>query len=223
MKQLITGLAVLSMAFAMMAISSAGAANLSVEPWAYDPDNTGTAVAQWIAVGGNPTYPLDKDACKDGGWKDPSYQPAFKNQGACVSYANHHKNAEQVLSLQKNASTATNSAGGATVEGVSGLTLTELGFDYNGYCGAGAPRFNVYTTNGTYYFFGCTYGTHTSLGNGYTRVRFSNADAFPADGVTAFPGFGTAVMTSIEIVQDEGPAQVLLDNIDVNGMLVGDM
>jgi hypothetical protein len=131
------------------------------------------------------------------------------------------------LYLEKDATTPTNASGGASIEGTDGITLTELGFDYrnDGHCGAGAPRFNVYTTAGTYFFFGCAYGVHTVAGSGWTRVRFGNADAFPADGVTAFPGFGTAVVTGIDIVFDEGtdvgPGFAMLDNIDVNGTLIG--
>jgi hypothetical protein len=132
------------------------------------------------------------------------------------------------LYLAKMATTPTNAAGGATIDGVEGITLTELGFDYrnDGHCGAGAPRFNVYTTAGTYFFFGCAYGVHTPIaGTDWTRVRFGNADAFPADGVTAFPGFGTAVVTGIDLVFDEGtdvgPGFAMLDNIDVNGTLMG--
>ena len=118
--------------------------------------------------------------------------------------------------------------GVSMIYGVAG-TLTELGFDYrnDGHCGAGAPRFNVYTTAGTYFFFGCAYGVHTPVPGttDWTRVRFLDADAFPADGVTPFPGFGTAVVIGIDIVFDEGtdvgPGFAMLDNIDVNGMLIG--
>lgn len=134
---------------------------------------------------------------------------------------------DHALYLTKTAPTTTNAASGATVN-FSG-TLTELGFDYrnDGHCGAGAPRFNVYTTAGTYFFFGCTYGVHTpSTENpNWTRVRFGNADAFPADGVTPWPGFGSVTVTGIDIVFDEGtevgPGFVYLDNIDVNSTLVG--
>ena len=136
---------------------------------------------------------------------------------------------DHALFLQKNATTPTNSAGGATVDGVEGITLTELGFDVrnDGHCGAGAPRFNVYTTAGTYFFFGCAYGVHTPVAGqpNWTRVRFGNTDAFAADGVTPFPGFGTAVVTGIDIVFDEGtdvgPGYAWMDNIDVDGTLIG--
>ena len=128
------------------------------------------------------------------------------------------------LYLAKQAVTATNAAGGATIDGVQGI-VTELGFDYrnDGHCGAGAPRFNVYTSSNTYYFFGCTYGAHTEVAPGWTRVRFTNADAFPA--TPPFPGFGVVQVTAIEIVFDEGtdvgPGFVYLDNINVNGVLIG--
>jgi hypothetical protein len=134
-----------------------------------------------------------------------------------------------VLYLQKQAPTGANAAAGASVEGVAGLTLNELGFDYrnDGWCGAGAPRFNVYI-EGTDapYFFGCTYGSHTPSPNDptrWTRVRFDTVDASPAVGTP----FGH-VIKRIEIVYDEGtdvapgaPGFAYIDNIDVNGFLIG--
>jgi hypothetical protein len=128
---------------------------------------------------------------------------------------------DHALYLAKHTETATNAASGATIEGVQG-TLSELGFDYrgDGHCGAGAPRFNVYTESGTF-FFGCAYGSHTPLGDNWTRVKFADADAFSA----TFPGFGVVQVTGIAIVFDEGtdhgPGFVYLDNINVNGVLLG--
>src|SRR5438105_818722 len=88
-------------------------------------------------------------------------------------------NSDHALYMAKLGPTATNAAAVATVDGVKGITLTELGFDYrnDGHCGAGAPRFNVYTPSGVYYFFGCAYGTHTPVPGhpDWTRVRFGNA------------------------------------------------
>lgn len=134
---------------------------------------------------------------------------------------------DHALYLTKKTTTATNSSSGATVT-YSGQ-LTSLGFDYrnDGHCGAGAPRFNVYTTSGVYYFLGCSYGTHSPVpGNpGWIRVTFGNADAFPSDGTTAFPGFGNVTVTGIDVVFDEGTDQgqgfVYLDNIQVNGVYAG--
>src|SRR5437879_2581273 len=56
-------------------------------------------------------------------------------------------NSDPALVMDKLLPTAANAAAGAEVEGVDGLTLTELGFDVyrGGHCGAGAPRYNVTT------------------------------------------------------------------------------
>ena len=181
--------AVVALALLLVSFSTVFAAPpIKVQPWVYDPDNTGASVSKWVTGEGLP------DAGK----------------------SNH------ALYLTKNAPTTANVASGASVD-FSG-TLSEFGVDYrnDGHCGAGAPRFNVYTEQG-YYFFGCTYGVHTPVPNasGWTRVRFTDADAFPATDTPPFPGFGNVVVTGIEIIFDEGPGSIHLDNIDVNGTLVG--
>lgn len=136
-----------------------------------------------------------------------------------------------VLVMQKNCATATNAAAGADIisplEGQSISNLSELNFDVQngGHCGAGAPRFNV-VVSGTTYFLGCTQGVHTDLGNGWTHVVFTAAD-FAAAGI---PTSGT--LDDLMIIFDEGtdtpaggtigtPGQVAIDNISVNGDVVG--
>jgi hypothetical protein len=83
--------------------------------------------------------------------------------------------------LQKNGLTATDAAAGATVTGAEGQTLSEIGFDATGHCGAGSPRFDVFDQNGNDHFFGCVYGTHPPIAGapGWERVRQTGADAFP--------------------------------------------
>lgn len=143
-------------------------------------------------------------------------------------------NSDPALLLVKMRKTADFVAAGAAVEGVEGVTLNELGFDVfnDGHCGAGAPRFNVWVTmvdgSSKLFFFGCIYGTHTPAPDKpatFTRVRFDNFSAFPQDGVSVWPGFGNARVENIDIVFDEGIDQgtgsTALDNIDVNGELVG--
>jgi hypothetical protein len=148
------------------------------------------------------------------------------------------------LFLEKALPTADCSAALANITGISQghpLLLTELGFDVdnNGatplHCGAGAPRYNVVLTDGSTFFFGCTAGTHTnfipSRGAPWSRVRFSNADAFaasPSQPTAVWPGFGFALVAQIQIVMDEGidvapdfSGQTILDNIDINGLLIG--
>jgi len=163
----------------------------AVVPSVFDPQRTGSVRAAWVPGAG-----LPDDTGKS-------------NFG---------------LLLQKTSPIATNAAAVAEVEGVQGITLSELGFDVrnDSLCTAGSPRFNVTTDVGVYYFFGCYYGIHTPIpGTNFTRVRFTNADAFPATPTTPpFPGFGSLTVQSIELVFDETGFAVL-DNIDINGTLIG--
>ena len=143
-------------------------------------------------------------------------------------------NSNHALFLEKLGATSNCAAAGAVIDGVGAITLTELGFDVSndGHCGAGAPRFNVTTTGGFLYFFGCSSGVHTPAPDdpvNWTRVRFTDADAFPQLATNPpWPGFGSAVVQSIAIIFDEGTdtgpdftGHVFLDNIDINGVLMG--
>jgi hypothetical protein len=189
--------------FALLTLVGGHAAadpTLKAKPVLYDPGELGIASAAWVTQQGLP------DA---GG-------------------------SQHALYLAKQGDTSEITAGIVVIDGVEGLTLTELGFDVrdDGHCGAGAPRFNVRISTGDLFFFGCFYGTHTPLAGGWTQVRFGNGDAFHQFGTVAWPGFGNAIVTSIAIVFDEGtdtpaggtivtPGAVYLDNIDVNGILIG--
>ena len=164
---------------------------LSVNPWTYDPGKTGIIVSAWVPHTGLP----------DSGGSDHG------------------------LVLQKNGLTATNAAAGASVLGVKGMTLTDLGYDVkNGsHCSGGAPRFDVDASDGFHFVGACTNGTLTgsltdSRGATWSRYRFSDAQAFP-------PISPTATVNTIDIVFDEGTdqgtGQAVIDNIDVNGTLVG--
>jgi hypothetical protein len=158
---------------------------------------------------------------------DPAHTRAV--QADWLPFSDHH---DEALVLAKLLPTSANAAAGARIEGVEGIRLRELGFDVyaGGHCGAGAPRFDVTTVDGTTYFFGCLYGTHTPAADKPTtfeRVRFSDADAAPQlVGDPPWPGFGHARIASISITFDEGTDQgsgfTALDNIDINGVLVGD-
>jgi hypothetical protein len=137
------------------------------------------------------------------------------------------------LLLHKLCSTDTNAAAFGLISGVKGQTLigpNSIGFDYkntNGgfaaHCGAGAPRFNVSLSDGSFHFVGgCANGTHTPSirGTGWTEVRFN-----PQDPTQAFPPLPTnASIVSISLVFDEGSDQdpngspeIVLDNIFING------
>jgi hypothetical protein len=145
----------------------------------------------------------------------PGY-PAGTPGGVVSAWDNSTGNPSPSLRLEKNVATTDCSSAGATVNGVNGITLTELNFDYKGYCGAGAPRFNVVTSDNVTHFFGCASGTASPTGNGFTHVVFD-----PTNPTQAFPVIapGTTV-SSIDIVQDE-TGQVNLDNISINNQVIG--
>jgi hypothetical protein len=116
------------------------------------------------------------------------------------------------------------------------------------HCGAGAPRFNVSTTAG-FFFLGCSSPPPDmeDPGDGWIRLRWGNATTMtpPVAFCATCPGFPlipiTGTVQRIQIVFDEGyltpsttfPPFVntgggpdefgaaMLDNIDVNGTLVG--
>lgn len=179
-------------------VQTAGASSkpdLDVKPFTFDPGHTSRIVSEWEKHLG------EADA------------KGHNNYG---------------LLLSKNSTTPTNAAAGATVTGVKGMHLTELGFDFkNGsHCGAGAPRFNVVTTDGVTHFVGCAAGTQSAAPEaGWVRVRMD-----PSVTNVAFPPVApTDVVQSISIIFDEGTdtgpdfsGQAVLDNIDINGTLVGD-
>ena len=137
------------------------------------------------------------------------------------------------LLLSKNGPTPNCSAAGARITGVAGMQVTQLGFDYrNGtHCGAGAPRFNLVTSDKVFHFVGgCANGTKTPAPQDtahWTRVRFD-----PSNPAQAFPPVAPgAKIKTLSIIYDEGtdtpttedPRGVglsVIDNIDVNGQLI---
>jgi hypothetical protein len=150
------------------------------------------------------------------------------------------------LYLQKHTATANFAAAGAEITGITPLAASELNtlaFDIsgfpgvttfnvaNGYCGAGAPRFNVVSTGSGTCFLGCAHGNKTQDPvTGWWEIKFVAP-------FTQFPGCPgvTGTVTSIAIIFDEGndvavpppsvglsPGDVVLDNIRVNANVVGE-
>ena len=155
----------------------------------------------------------------------PGY-PAGTPGGVVSKWDNSVGNPSPSLFLQKNVPTADCSSAGATVNGVNGITLTELNFQYDnnngGHCGAGAPRYNVVTSDNVTHFFGCADGVQTPTSNpNWTEVSWD-----PTNPTQAFPVIapGTTVK-SIDVVFDEGTDQgsgfVNLDNFSINGQVIG--
>lgn len=142
------------------------------------------------------------------------------------------------LYLQKHTATSNFAASGARITDltpVAAEVLEVLAFDIpgfageptfgvaNGYCGAGAPRFNVASTgtSGTC-FLGCTHGVKTQNAvTGWWEIRFDAP-------FNVFPGCETGIsgtVTSLSILFDEGddigPGNVILDNIRINNTVIG--
>ncbi len=106
--------------------------------------------------------------------------------------------------------------------------LNELGWDItpDSHCGAGAPRFNVYDTQGHYWFYTCywmsQYGTVVPQKNGMNRLTCNPANV-PLDVSQSYantPPFTNETQVSrIDLVMDEtGTAN--LGRLTINGVPV---
>lgn len=202
------------------------AARFSVRSGEFDPAHTFLVQAQW----------LDGIGCATNGRMstDGSTTTTFNDTGCPTGDTSDQHN--QGLLLAKTGPTANFAAAVAELTGVDGISLTELGYDIRkaagaasamgSHCGAGAPRFDVITTDGTDHFLGCNSpaATVTASSTGWLRLRWNAAGL-----AAAFPAIlATDKVKSITIVFDEGQdtgpdffGLAVLDNIDVNGTLVG--
>ena len=179
-----------------------------VKPGEFDPGKTFLVQAQWLTGIGCPTNAKQFDGTTTTTYSDP----------ACLTGDSGDKRNEGLL-LAKTGPTTNDASAGAS----------------GSHCGAGAPRFNIELKDGTLVFVGCnssaTPVTTTTVGNGWLRLRWGGGSnpiiAAPQLGGTPINIQGKEVK-SIEIVFDEGQdtgpdnfGLAVLDNIDVNGMLVG--
>jgi hypothetical protein len=148
------------------------------------------------------------------------------------------------LLLVKTGPSANFASAGAKIVGVKGQIISELGWDIRkpdssndprgSHCGAGAPRWNIETRDGESFFLGCNSPAapvQTSNGSpGWLRMRWGGAVpllAFQLPTFTLVDIRGKEIK-SLSIVFDEGQdtgpdnfGAAILDNIDVNGVLVG--
>jgi hypothetical protein len=100
------------------------------------------------------------------------------------------------------------------------------------HCGAGAPRFNIVIKEdpGSIYFLGCNSPPPdmNTPGNGWQRLRWGGTAPLTAYKNNTLTDITNKTAVSIEIIFDEGDdvgpdnfGLAVLDNIDVNGKLVG--
>lgn len=219
------------------------AGGFSVVPSVFDPHDTDLVAAEWEGGIGCPTnattapfLPPDFSTVGSGTYTDP----------ACTSGDTGDKHNAGLL-LVKTGPTNNDAAAGAVLVGVQGTVLSELGYDIRkpgpvdqndirgSHCGAGAPRFNIVLAGqpNDIYFLGCNSPPPdmNTAGNGWQRLRWGGGPPLMAfkNGVTLTDITGQTA-DSIEIVFDEGQDSsggpdnfglAVLDNIDVNGALVG--
>lgn len=127
--------------------------------------------------------------------------------------------ADQALYFQKMTATTTNAAGVAVVDGVAGMSPSDIGqlaFDYrtDGHCGAGAPRWNLTVQNGGQkqtLFFGCAAMTP----EGSTTDSQHRTWQRKSVNISNVPGTVVSLAIVFDEGNDVGPGFVYLDNIQV--------
>jgi hypothetical protein len=247
MKKAVIWTALTLLSISLAAEFALGWDGITVVPFEFDPYGTHLVAAEWKGGLGCPTnattapfLPPDFSTVGSGSYTDP----------ACPNGDPWDKRNEGLL-LAKTGPTNNDASAGATIEGVKGIILNELGYDLRkpgndpsivsdprgSHCGAGAPRFNI-TIAGNLYFIGCAspppdMDTPVVGGMGWQRLRWG--------GSTPLLAFSSACPSSINpcdikgktvdqisIIFDEGQdtgpdnfGLAVLDNIDVNSMLVG--
>jgi hypothetical protein len=205
-----------------------------VIPHDFDPGHTNLVENKWLDGTGCPTNATvafsnssGTGIASFGTFTDP----------ACTSGGDPKDKKNEGLLFVKTGPTNNFASAEADLKKVKGISpLFELGYDIRkggsdptvspqgSHCGNGAPRFDVVTTDGIDHFIGCNFGTPISVSNAWIRLRWD-----PTNPATAFPPVTPAeVVERIAIVFDEGTdtgpdffGAAILDNIDVNGMVVG--
>lgn len=212
----------------------------AVIPHDFDPGHTNLVEAGWLDGLGCVTngFTANSNATGTGISGTTSY-----SEPACPSGDSRDTHNDGLL-LVKTGPTNNFASAEASLKKVKGITLNELGYDIrkfggiaspNGsHCGAGAPRFDVQTSDG-FFFVGCSSPPPTESASGpWDRLRWGAGGTvvgFMA-GAVCPPVCGpvpiTGTVQRIDIVFDEGTdtgtdffGAAILDNIDVNGQLVG--
>ncbi len=220
------------------------AGRFSVTAREFDPARSFLVQAEWLDGIGCPTS-QDIQA-----FLPPNFDTVgtvtYKDTGCPTGDSSDNHN--QGLLLVKTGPTNNNAAAVADIKGASGK-ITEVGYDLRkpgiplmaaaandprgSHCGAGAPRFDLTTQDGKTYFIGCNSppATVTAFSEGWIRLRWgSSVGLFAFQGFAPFGLVNTSTLNvkNISIVFDEGQdtgpdnfGLAVLDNIDVNGMIVG--
>ena len=119
-----------------------------------------------------------------------------------------------VLHLEKNCTTSTNAAAGASITGLAGQTFSSGSFTLASatQCQGGSPRFNVVTSDATF-FLGCNNVTPTTNADGTLTYMFTPATIAAAGNQVPFP---TGSIKTVDVLIDvQGTADI--SHITVNG------
>jgi hypothetical protein len=119
-----------------------------------------------------------------------------------------------VLHLEKNCDTSTNASAGADITGLDGQTFTSASFTLAdaAQCQGGSPRFNVVTSDGTF-FLGCNNVTPTINADGTATYTFTAATIAAGGNQVPIP---TGTISSVDVLIDvQGTAD--LSQITFNG------
>jgi hypothetical protein len=164
-------------------------------PFAYDPAATNTVAATWM-----------------------------DNTGVASTSSNSSDTRNQGLLLSKTSAASNHAQAGIVIRDVEGMSVTELGYDIRngGQCTATTPRFAVVTTDEVVHKTGCASGnSQPAPAAGWKRLRFDPANPAQTNPPIA-PG---SKIKSIYLVMDGGPETgasiVVLDNVDINGKIIG--
>ena len=204
-----------------LGIASSGMADAStftVVPFEFDPDGTNLVAARWKTGLGCPSTGVVPAA--------PTTTP-FSDPGCPTT--DSADRGDQGLLLAKSGPSAIDASAGATILGVNGITLVEIGYDLRkpdalsdprgSHCGTGSPRFSVVTQDGTTHALGCQSPPpiQTTAGS-WIRLRWDPSAARPPI---------TSPVKSIRIVMDEGPdagpdnfGVAVLDNNQLSELLI---
>jgi large repetitive protein len=170
--------------------------SLHAWPYAYDPASSNTVAASWM----------------DG-------------MGAASSATATTDPRNQGLVLSKTSAASSQAQAGVVMRDVEGVSLTVLGYDIRqgGQCTAKSPRFVVVTSDDVVHKIGCATGiAQAAPAAGWKRLRFDSANSAQTSPAIA-PG---TRVKSIYLVLDDGPETgssiVVLDNINVNGKVIGE-
>jgi hypothetical protein len=213
MKRRVLLLSVLTF-FVLAAVAVANAVFNQATPNQFDPGKTYLVQSSWLHGIGCPTDARTFDGSSTG---------SFTAAGCPTGDPNDKAN--EGLLLAKTGPTANDASAYAVLKNVKGEDVTELGYDIRkpgvdqtdprgSHCGAGAPRFNVTTSSGTQ-FIGCNSPAPVveDAGDGWLRLRWE----------VNIPDV-QSIAVLFDEGQDTGPdnfGAAILDNIDVNGVLVG--